>query len=98
MSVHRDELVSNKKLSKIIEESTLIDIDIDNIYTTRVKKIYSQMLEYATTIQSLHELDKEQIETIRNILIADRKLIQVVRNIKPLRENIKHFMSANNFI
>ena len=96
MSVHREDLDSEKSLTKIIEDSTLIPIDIDQIYTTQVKSIYSQILEYATRLQSSLDLSSEEVETIRNILIADRKLVQVVKNVKPLRENIEHYMDASN--
>ncbi len=97
MSVHRSELESAKRLKEVVEHSTLIPIDIDRIYATQIKSVYSQILEYATRLQSGSQLDETEIEAVRNILIADRKLVQVVKKIKPLRDNIERYLESDNF-
>lgn len=94
MGVHCKDLDSDKKLSQIIDDSSVIDID--KVYRTQVKAIYSQILEYATTLQALHALDEEDIVSIHNILMADRKLLQVVKKVKPVRDNIKYYMETDN--
>lgn len=96
MSVHRDDLESDKSLKEVIAGSELIPIDISMMYTTQVKSIYSQILEFATRLQSKLELDAKDVESIRNILIADRKLVQVVKKVKPLRDNIERYMLSEN--
>jgi len=96
MSVHRSELESTKHLKQLVEHSTLIPVDIDRIYATQIKSVYSQILEYATRLQSRSQMSESDIETVRNILIADRKLVQVVKKIKPLRQNIERYLESDN--
>ena len=96
MSVHRDELEHAKHISELVEHSTLIPLDIDRIYATQIKSVYSQILEYATRLQSSQPLDEAEIENVRNILIADRKLVSVVKKIKPLRLNIERYLDSHN--
>jgi phosphate:Na+ symporter len=96
MSVHRSELESTKHLKELVEHSTLIPVDIDRIYATQIKSVYSQILEYATRLQSRSQMGESDIETVRNILIADRKLVQVVKKIKPLRQNIERYLESDN--
>jgi len=96
MSVHREELEHTRHLRELVERSTLIPVDIDRIYATQIKSVYSQILEYATRLQSGSTLTASEIEAIRNILIADRKLVAVVKKIKPLRQNIERYMDSKN--
>jgi phosphate:Na+ symporter len=96
LSVHREDLSSDKRLKQLVESNEPIPVDIDKLYATRIKSIYSQILEYATRLQSEFALDEEKVETIRNILIADRMLVHTVKEMKPLHDNIVLFMSTNN--
>jgi phosphate:Na+ symporter len=83
MSVHRKDLESDHKLKEILETSGYIAIDIDQVYHSKIKNIYSRILEYATQVQSKNALTESEIETVRNILIANRMLVQVIKTIKP---------------
>lgn len=96
MSVHRSELESARHITELVEHSTLIPVDVDRIYATQIKSVYSQILEYATRLQSGNRLDEMGIEAVRNILIADRKLVQVVKKVKPLRQNIERYLDSEN--
>ncbi|MET0105641.1 MAG: Na/Pi symporter [Sedimenticola sp.] len=96
LSVHRADLESEQKLKEILEYPEIIQIDIDRFYETRIKRIYGEILEYATRLQSRHTLDEGTIEDIRNILLADRMLVQVVKQMKPLHENVAEFMACDN--
>ncbi|MGB5454535.1 MAG: Na/Pi cotransporter family protein, partial [Gammaproteobacteria bacterium] len=73
-----------------------IPVDIERIYATKIKSVYSKILEYATILQSKFALEKNKIETIRNILIADRMLVLVVKRMVPLHKNIVRALSSNN--
>ncbi len=96
MSVHRNELENTRHLKQLVEKSSLIPVDIDQIYATQIKSVYSQILEYATHLQSSSALDEGHVEAIRNILIADRKLVSVVKKVKPLRKNIERSLESDN--
>jgi len=97
LGVHRHDLESEQDMHKLLDISPkTIKIDIDLVYATQIKIIYSRILDYATQLQKLSKPSHEQIETIRNILVADRLLVQVVKRMKPLQENLERYMSSDN--
>ncbi len=98
LSVHREDLESDRKLKSMLESKETIPVDIEQIYATKIKSVYSQILEYATKLQSAFALKKDKIETIRNILIADRRLVRVVKRMVPLHRNIVRALSSNNHV
>jgi phosphate:Na+ symporter len=98
LSVHREDLESDRELITVLESKDTIPVDIEKIYATKIKSIYSQILEYATRLQSDFALEQDKIETIRNILIADRMLVHVVKRMIPLHKNIVCFLSSDNHV
>ena len=96
LSVHREDLESDIKLKSMLKSRETIPVDIEKIYATKIKSVYSQILEYATRLQSKFALEQDKIETIRNILIADRMLVRVVKRMVPLHKNIVLALSSNN--
>ncbi len=96
LGVHRSDLESGKKLKHIFKATELIPIDIDRIYATKIKTIYSRILEYATKLQSNFTLQQKEIETIRNVLITDRMMVKIVKRIKPLHINIERYCRSDN--
>ena len=96
LSVHREDLQSDTRLKTLLKSRETIPVDINELYATRIKSIYSQILEYATRLQSEFALEEDKIETIRNILIADRMLVHVVKDMQPLHDNIVLFMGSGN--
>jgi phosphate:Na+ symporter len=96
LSVHREDLESDIKLKSMLESKETIAVDIERIYATKIKSVYSQILEYATRLQSKFALEQDKIETIRNILIADRMLVRVVKRMIPLHRSIVLALSSNN--
>jgi len=96
LRVHREDLESEQNLKDILATSQHIKIDIDKIYVTKIKSIYSQILEYATELQARFNLEAGEVEKIRNILVADRLLVQVVKRMKPLHQNLDRYMESDN--
>ena len=96
LHVHREDLESDIKLKSMLESKETIPVDIEHIYATKIKSVYSQILAYATRLQSKFALEKDKIETIRNILIADRMLVRVVKRMIPLHHGIVLSLSSNN--
>ena len=97
LGVHRHDIESDVDMHKLLDISPkTIKIDIDLVYTTQIKIIYSRILKYATHLQRVTEPTRDQIETIRNILVADRLLVQTVKQMKPLQDNLEHYMSSDN--
>mgnify|MGYP001058958412 CR=1 FL=1 len=96
LSVHREDLASDRRLRDVVSSSEVVPVDIDDLYQKRIKSIYSQILEYATRLQSEFALEEDKIETIRNILIADRLMVRTIKRMQPMHDNIVLFMSSGN--
>lgn len=97
LGVHRADLESEQDMLKFLDIAPkTVRIDIDLVYATQIKIIYSRILKYATQLQKQTKPSHEQIETIRNILVADRMLVQVVKQMKPLQENLERYMASDN--
>jgi len=96
LNVHRKEVESDIELKEVIRNIHIIELDVDRIYYAKFKNIYSQIVEYATTLQGRFELDEEKIKAIRSILRADRLMVEIVRDIKPLHENMNHYLNSEN--
>jgi len=95
LSVHREELESKEDIADVLSSSEVIPVDIDKIYETKIKSIYSCILNYATQLQDKRNLSEKEIEVVRNILLADRLLVQVVKRMKPLQINIARYLSSD---
>lgn len=94
--VHRADLEKQQPMKSILSKSEQIDIDIEQVYKTKIRSIYSEILEYATQLQSKEELTPDQIEQVRNILTADRLLVNAVKRMIPLHLNLERYMSSDN--
>ena len=97
LGVHRHDLESEQDIIEFLDiKPKTIRIDVDEVYTTKIKIIYSRILEYATQLQKRAKPTQEQIEAIRNILVADRLLVQIVKQMKPLQKNLERYMESEN--
>ncbi len=96
MSVHRYDLESKRHLKEILATKEKVSVDIESLYDSTIKPVYSKIVEYATLIQSKFAMDEDKIEILRNILVANRMLVHVVKKMAPLHDNIIEFMSLNN--
>ena len=96
LAVHREELESDKKMKKIVENIHQFELDIDAIYYNKFKTIYSKIVEYATQLQSRFDLDEDKIIAIRSILRADRLMVEMVKDLKPLHANMNKYLGSDN--
>ncbi|TDG12190.1 Na/Pi cotransporter family protein [Seongchinamella unica] len=96
LSVHRQDLNSGARLRDVVRNSEAVPVNIDELYHTRIKSVYGEILDFATRLQSEFALDEESVEAVRNILIADRQLVRTVKRMQPLHDNIVLFMSSGN--
>jgi phosphate:Na+ symporter len=96
LSVHRQDLANGMRLRQVVERSEPIPVNIDELYQTRIKAIYGEILGFATRLQSECTLDESEVEAVRNILIADRLLVRTVKRMQSLHDNIVLFMTSGN--
>ena len=97
MNLHRGDIRSETKPKKIVKESKdIIEIDIDDLYYSRVKNIYSSILEFGTMILAAFTLKTEKAEAINKIKIANRYIVEAIKDARSLQDNVDKFMTSSN--
>lgn len=97
LNLHRGDIESDLKPKKVVRSSTdIIEIDIDDVYYTKVKSIYSHILEFGTKIQSLFTLSKRKAEDINKIKVANRLIVEAIKDSRDLKENVDKYMLSDN--
>ncbi len=97
LNIHREDVKSDEKLNTIIEKSTTdFHTDVEDLYYTKVKAIYSEIITYATTAQSTLHLNNKQNKTITEIKIANRKMVEIIKEARELNKNITFALNADN--
>jgi len=96
LNVHRTELLSTEKISDVLKHSTSsIPIDVNEMYTQKIKNIYSNIIKYASLVQS-ENLTSEEIETLSNIKNANRLIVRVIKDLSDLRVNLNKYLNLDN--
>jgi len=97
LNIHRGDIKSDLKIKKIIEKSTEdMQIDIEELYYSKVKTIYGEIIRYATTIQNTFKLNKRQNDTVTEIKIANRKMVEIIKDVKELNKNVTMALNSEN--
>ena len=97
LNLHREDIKSDLKPKKVVKGSTeVIDIDIDDIYYSKVKSIYSSIIEFGTKITVLFKLNTKKINAVNNIKIANRYIVETIKDAEGLQDNVNKFMLSDN--
>jgi phosphate:Na+ symporter len=96
--LHRHRYLGKSDISLAVKESTdIIELDIEDFYQTRIKSLYSDIIDYSTYfINDLDDVEKIYLYDLRT---ACRDIAEAVKNTQELQENIsKYLLSNNNYI
>ena len=97
LNLHRTDIQSGKKIKEIVKNSKdELEVNIDELYYTKVKIIYSKIIEYATLAQSKFSLSTEGMEAFTRIKLANRNIVETIKDIRGLRENVNKYMTSDN--
>ncbi|MDX4027256.1 Na/Pi cotransporter family protein [Aliarcobacter skirrowii] len=93
--LHRHRYLGKKDIDKIVKESSdIIDLNIDEFYESRIKSLYSDIIDYSTYFIS--ELDDEKKLYLNDLKNACRDIAESVKNTKELQKNVRKYISSNN--
>ena len=73
-----------------------IEVDIDELYYTKVKTIYSKIVKYATLSQSKFSLSPTAMEAFTRIKLANRNIVEIIKDTQGLRKNVTEYMHSDN--
>jgi phosphate:Na+ symporter len=97
MNLHRTEIYSDTDIEDVIEHSTSpIKIDIDEVYQSEIKSLYSEILEYASMSQSY--MDQQGNNEIYELKLAARKIIEMVKDVRELQKNLNFYAKSRNSV
>ncbi|MAD96695.1 MAG: MFS transporter [Flavobacteriaceae bacterium] len=97
LSLHRADIKSDLKAKKVVKGSKVdLGVDVRKLYQTKIKTIYGEIIQFATTTQSKLDLTQAQNREISKIKLANRKMVEVVRYVKELGKNVSKYMDSEN--
>jgi len=97
LNIHRGDIKSDLKLKKIVKQSQEdMNTDVEELYYTKVKTIYGEIIKYATTAQSRLKLSNKQNNQISEIIVANRKMVEIIRDVRELNKNVSHYLDSDN--
>jgi len=93
--LHRHRYLGKTDIALVVKESTdIIELNIDDFYQTRIKSLYSDIIDYSTVF--INELDSEKKNYLYELRSACRDIAEAVKNTKELQQNISRYLLSNN--
>lgn len=97
LNIHREDIKSDLKLKKVIKKSNIpFETDIRELYTTRIKHIYGEIIKFASKAQSTLSLSEAQNNEVAEIKIANRRMVEVVKDVNELSRNVSLYLNSKN--
>ncbi|MBT8262110.1 MAG: Na/Pi cotransporter family protein [Bacteroidia bacterium] len=97
LNIHRSDIKSDEKMKEILKRSTEdMGTDVEDLYHTKVKKIYGEIIRYASLAQSNFKLSQAQNKHVSEIKIANRKMVEILRNMRELTPNVSMYIESDN--
>ncbi len=80
----------------IDDEDTDYDIDVEEMYYSKVKIIYGKIIKYATLSESEFALTPAVLSTFARVKDASRNQVLIIKNIRGLHKNVKTYLDSDN--
>ena len=96
LSLHRHTYIGmGSKINTVVESSvTMIDINIDDFYEKKIKVLYGDIINYATTSQE--DMSVEDKHKIYSLKVACRDIVETIKDVKELQKNLNRFIEHKN--
>lgn len=95
LCLHRHIIHSDADLEAYIEsDREVMELDIDAVYPTRVKYLYSSIVEFISRAQS--EVPSEFAGSIFDLRTAAQNIVQSLKDVKHLRKNMVAYVDSDN--
>nr|WP_299206509.1 Na/Pi symporter [uncultured Brumimicrobium sp.] len=88
---------SDVPILKIIEDKDIsYDIDVEEMYYTKVKIIYGKIIKYATLSESEFTLSPPLFSAFSRVKDASRNQVVIIKNTRGLHKNVKKYLHSDN--
>jgi phosphate:Na+ symporter len=97
LSIHRKNIKSDIKIGKLIKESnSVIEANVDELYYSKVKNIYGEILNYIARGQSSLILTRDQNKQLTGVKLANRRMVEIIKDTRELSKNIAVYLESDN--
>ena len=97
LNIHREDIKSNLKPKEIVKKSKEdFKTDVRDLYYSKVKTIYGEIIRYATTAQGALKMGKNENDRITEIIIANRKMVEIIKAVLEIGINISQYLNSDN--
>ena len=92
LNLHQSVIKGNEALNEIVNSTnTTLTIDVEQLYSQKVKTIYSKIIKYSTLAQSKFLHSPEMMESFTRVKIANRNIVEMIKATQGLRKNINQY-------
>ena len=95
LSLHRHDILSNRELEKVTEEThEVMPIDLDDEYNRSVKGLYSDIVDFISRAQTM--MTPDQADELFALRAAGRDIVEAIKDTKHLRKNLAQYIVSDN--
>jgi phosphate:Na+ symporter len=88
---------SDVPIDEIIHDDDInFDIDVEEMYYTKVKIIYGKIIKYATLSESEFALTPPLLSAFSRVKDASRNQVVIIKNMRGLHKNVKKYLHSDN--
>lgn len=97
VSLHRKDILSGTKAKELVQKSREdLQADVRELYLTKVKRIYSEIMAFAVHAQSDLPLTEEQHHRVMELKLANRKMVEIIKDANELNRNISKYLRTQH--
>lgn len=97
LSLHRHQYLGCSDMTSVVKHSDKsIHTDINIFYDKNIKKLYGQIIHYATISQT--EMNEDQKNKVYELKVSCRDIVESIKSVRELQKNIKIYLNGNNEI
>jgi len=95
IGLHRHDILGDEPIEALVARSRRIEhIRIKHLYQTRIKAIYSAILEFAGKAQP--RMSGEQDKQAHDLREASRAMVEAIKTLRLLRRNMASYIGSDN--
>ena len=97
LSLHRTDIFSEKKAKSVVKKSREdLHADVRELYLTRVKRIYSEIIAFAVHAQSDLNLSEDQHQRVSELKLANRKIVEIIKDAREVKRNVSRYLKEGH--
>ncbi len=97
LSLHRTDILSESKARSVVKRSREdLQADVRELYLTKVKRIYSEIIAFAVHAQSDLKLSEEQHRRVSELKLANRKMVEIIKDSREIKRNVSRYLKEGH--